>query len=88
MAVRPEDIPRRQERMILADVSYKFCVLYIGRFFRDIDQMATFIDAAHVMRALWSAACRGQSLTAQQIGHTQHHTADALRAAQNGQEET
>jgi hypothetical protein len=69
MAMRPEDIPRRQERLILADATFAFATLVIKRFFRDTEHLGTFIDVAHVMRALCSSTCRGQALTAQQIGH-------------------
>jgi DNA-binding MarR family transcriptional regulator len=70
MAMRPEDIPRRQERVILADATFAFATLVIKRFFRDTEHLGTFIDVAHVMRALWSSTCRGQALTAEQIGYT------------------
>jgi hypothetical protein len=69
MPMRPEGIPRRQERLILADATQKFERLLITRIFGTHD-IATFAELAYVARALWSGTLRGQALTAQQIAHT------------------
>src|SRR5262245_59848959 len=68
MTMRPEDIPRRQERLILADATQKFERLLITRIFGTHD-IASFAELAHIARALWSGTLRGQALTAQQIAH-------------------
>ena len=67
--MRPQDIPRRQERLLLADATEQLEKLFVRRFF-NVERMSTFIDVLHVLRALWSATLRGQALTAEQIGHT------------------
>jgi hypothetical protein len=69
MPMRPGDIPRRQERLILADATQKFERLLATRMFGTHD-IATFAELAHIARALWSGTLRGQALTAQQIAHT------------------
>ena len=69
MPMRPEDIPRRQERLILADATQKFERLLITRIFATHD-IAAFAELAYIARALWSGTLRGQALTAQQIAHT------------------
>jgi len=68
MPMRPEDIPRRQERLILADATQKFERLLVIRIFATYD-IAVFAELAHIARALWSGTLRGQALTAQQIAH-------------------
>jgi hypothetical protein len=68
MPMRPEDIPRRQERLILADATQKFERLLITRIFATHD-IAAFAELAYIARALWSATLQGQALTAQQIAH-------------------
>ena len=67
--MRPEDIPRRQERLILADATQKFERLLITRIFATHD-IAAFAELAHIARALWSGTLRGHALTAQQIAYT------------------
>jgi CRP-like cAMP-binding protein len=67
--MRVEDIPRRQERLILADATQMFERLFITRIFNTND-IATFVEEAHIARALWSGTLRGQVLTAQQIART------------------
>ena len=69
MPMRPEDIPRRQERLILADATQKFERLLINRMFGTHD-IAAFAELAYIARALWSATLRGQAFTAQQIAST------------------
>jgi DNA-binding transcriptional ArsR family regulator len=69
MPMRPEDIPRRQERLVLADATQKFERLLIKRIFAT-DDIAAFAELAFIARALWSATLRGKKLTAQQIAHT------------------
>jgi DNA-binding IclR family transcriptional regulator len=66
--MRPEDIPRRQERLILADATRKFERLLITRMFGTND-VATFAELAYIARAVWSGTLRGQTLTAQQVAH-------------------
>jgi hypothetical protein len=66
MSVQPEEIPRRQERMILADATHQFERLLITRIF-DSPDTAVFAELAYIARILWSATLRGQALTAQQI---------------------
>jgi DNA-binding MarR family transcriptional regulator len=68
MPMRPDDIPRRQERLILADATQKFERLLVTRIFATHD-IAVFAELAHIARALWSGTLRGQALTAQQIAH-------------------
>src|SRR5262245_42120144 len=68
MTMRPEDIPRRQERLILADATQKFERLLVTRIFGTHD-IALFAELAHIARAVWSGTLRGQALTAQQIAH-------------------
>ena len=69
MPMRPEEIPRRQERLILADATQMFERLLITRIFATND-IAAFAEHAHIARALWSGTLRGQALTAQQIART------------------
>jgi DNA-binding transcriptional ArsR family regulator len=69
MPMRPEDIPRRQERLILADATQRFESLLIKRIFATND-VAAFAQLAHIVRVLWSGTLRGQALTAQQIART------------------
>jgi hypothetical protein len=69
MPMRPEDIPRQKERLILADATQKFERLLITRIFATHD-IAAFAELAYIARALWSGTLRGQALTAQQIAHT------------------
>ena len=66
--MRPEDIPRRQERLILADATQKFERLLITRIFATHD-IAAFAELAYIARALWSATLQGKALTVQQIAH-------------------
>ena len=66
MPMRPADIPRRQERLILADATERFERLLVNCMFATND-VAAFAELAHIARALWSGTLRGQSLTAQQI---------------------
>jgi hypothetical protein len=68
MPMRPADIPRRQERLILADATERFERLLVNRMFATND-VAAFAELAYIARALWSGTLRGQSLTAQQIAH-------------------
>jgi DNA-binding GntR family transcriptional regulator len=67
--MQPEDIPRKQERLILADATQKFERLLITRIFGTHD-IATFAELAYIARALWSGTLRGHALTAQQIAYT------------------
>jgi hypothetical protein len=67
MSMRPQDIPRRQERLVLADATQKFEHLLIKRIFATND-IAAFAELAYIARVLWSATLRGEALTAQQIG--------------------
>ena len=48
--MRPEDIPRRQERLILADATQKFERLLITRIFATHD-IATFAELSHMAPA-------------------------------------
>jgi hypothetical protein len=69
MSTRPEDIPRRKERVVLADATQKFERLLIKRIFATND-IAVFAEFAYIARVLWSATLRGEALTAQQIART------------------
>ena len=69
MAMRPEDIPRKQERLVLANATQKFERLLIKRIFAT-DDVAAFAQLAFIARVLWSATLRGKELTAQQIAYT------------------
>jgi len=69
-AVRSDEIPRGQEGLILSNASLQLDRIFIKCFFRDADRAANFIDVALLLRVLWSATCRGQAVTAQQIAHT------------------
>jgi hypothetical protein len=69
MPMRPEDIPRRQERLILAVATQQFDSLVMERVF-GTNNIATFAELAHIMRALWVGTLRGRTLTAQQIART------------------
>jgi hypothetical protein len=62
MAMQLEDIPRRQERLILADATQRFERLLIKRIF-DTNNIAAFAELAYIARVLWSATLRGQALT-------------------------
>jgi hypothetical protein len=53
MPMHLEDIPRRQERLILADATQKFERLLVTRMFGTHD-VATFAELAYIARALWS----------------------------------
>ena len=63
-----EDIPRRQERWILADATQRFERLLVNRMFETND-VGAFAELAQIARALWSGTLRGQALTAQQVAH-------------------
>jgi hypothetical protein len=69
MPMRSADIPRRQERLLLADATQQFERLLIKRIF-DTPDIAVFAELAYIARVLWSATLRGQALTAQQIART------------------
>jgi DNA-binding IclR family transcriptional regulator len=69
MPMRPEDIPRRQERLILADATQRFDGLLINRIFGSND-IAAFAELAHIMRALWVGTLRGRAPTAQEVART------------------
>jgi hypothetical protein len=69
MPMRTDDIPRRQERLILADATQQFERLLIKRIF-DTRDIAAFAQLAYIARILWSATLRGEALTAQQIART------------------
>jgi len=69
MSTRPEDIPRRKERVVLADATQNFERLLIKRIFATND-IAVFAEFAYIARVLWSATLRGEALTAQQIART------------------
>jgi hypothetical protein len=51
MPMRPEDIPRRQERLILADATQKFERLLITRIFATHD-IAAFAELVYIGPAL------------------------------------
>jgi hypothetical protein len=69
MPMRPEEIPRRQERLILAVATQQFDSLVMERIF-GTNNIAAFAELAHIMRALWVGTLRGRTLTAQQIART------------------
>jgi hypothetical protein len=50
MPMRPEDIPRRQERLILADATQQFERLLVTRVFTTHD-IASFAELAHIARS-------------------------------------
>jgi IclR helix-turn-helix domain len=67
--MRVKDIPRRQERLILADATQKFERMFVTCIFATNDTGA-FAEHAYIARVLWSGTLRGHALTAQQIART------------------
>jgi len=62
-----EDIPRRQEVLIIAEAQQRIdrAVVseHLGR------RVASLSEIAHVARAVWIGTLRGTPMTAEQIGH-------------------
>ena len=78
--MRPEDIPRRRERLILADATQKFERLLITRIFATHD-IAAFAELAYIARALWSGDVAGSGSHGS-TNRTQNRDATHDRAAQ------
>jgi IclR helix-turn-helix domain len=63
-----EDIPRRQEVLIVAEAQQRIDRAVVSEHFDR--RVASFSEIAHVARAVWIGTLRGTPMTAEQIGHT------------------
>jgi hypothetical protein len=63
-----EDIPRRQEVLIVAEAQQRIDRAVVSEHFDR--RVASFSEVAHVARAVWIGTLRGTPMTAEQIAHT------------------
>ena len=63
-----EDIPRRQEALIVAEAQQRIDRLIIAEHFDR--RVASFSEVSHVARAVWIGALRGTPMSAEKIAHT------------------
>jgi CRP-like cAMP-binding protein len=62
-----EDIPRREEVLILIEALKRLDRVIISEHFDR--RVASFAEIAHVARAVWIGTLRGTPMTAEQIAH-------------------
>jgi hypothetical protein len=67
-AVKLEDIPRRQEVLIVAEAQQRIDRAVVSEHFDR--RVASFAEVAHVARAVWIGTLRGTPMTAEQIANT------------------
>jgi hypothetical protein len=63
-----EEIPRRQEVLIVAEAQQRIDRAVVSEHFDR--RVASFSEVAHVARAVWIGTLRGTPMTAEQIAHT------------------
>ena len=63
-----EDIPRRQEALIVAEAQQRIDRLIIAEHFDR--RVASFSEVSHVARAVWIGTLRETPMTAEKIAHT------------------
>ena len=63
-----EDIPRRQEVLIVAEAQQRIDRVVVSEHFDR--RVAPFAEVAHVARAVWIGTLRGTPMTAEQIANT------------------
>jgi hypothetical protein len=63
-----EDIPRRQEILILTEAHQRLDRVLVSQHFDR--RVASFAEIGHVARAVWIGTLRGTPMTAMQIAHT------------------
>ena len=63
-----EDIPRRQEALIVAEAQQRIDRLIITEHFDR--RVASFSEVSHVALAVWIGTLRGTPMTAEKIAHT------------------
>jgi hypothetical protein len=63
-----EDIPRREEILILTEAHQRLDRVLVGQHFDR--RVASFAEIAHVARAVWISTLRGTPMTAMQIAQT------------------
>ena len=63
-----EDIPRREEALIVAEARQRIDRLIITEHFDR--RVASFSEVSHVARAVWIGTLRGTPMTAEKIAHT------------------
>lgn len=66
--MKPEDIPRRQEVLIVAEAQQRIDRAVVSEHFDR--RVASFAEVAHVARAVWIGTLRGTPMTAEQIANT------------------
>ena len=62
-----EDIPRREEALIVAEAQQRIDRLIITEHF---DRRVASTEVSHVARAVWIGTLRGTPMTAEKITHT------------------
>jgi hypothetical protein len=67
-SVKLEDIPRRQEVLIVAEAQQRIDRAVVSEHFDR--RVASFAEVAHVARAVWIGTLRGTPMTAEQIANT------------------
>ena len=63
-----DDIPRREEILILTEAHQRLDRVLVGQHFDR--RVASFAEIAHVARAVWIGTLRGTPMTAMQIAQT------------------
>jgi hypothetical protein len=63
-----EDIPRREEALIVAEAQQRIDRLIITEHFDR--RVASFAEVSHVARAVWIGTLRGTPMTAEKIAQT------------------
>jgi hypothetical protein len=63
-----EDIPRREEALLVAEAQQRIDRLIITEHFDR--RVASFAEVLHVARAVWIGTLRGTPMTAEKIAHT------------------
>jgi len=67
-SVKLEDIPRRQEVLIVAEAQQRIDRVVVSEHFDR--RVASFAEVAHVARVVWIGTLRGTPMTAEQIANT------------------
>src|ERR1700739_2544690 len=67
-AMRLEDIPRRRERLIVADATFRIISLMIDRFF-DVERLSSFLAVLQVLPVVWISTLHGKGITGQKISY-------------------
>jgi DNA-binding transcriptional ArsR family regulator len=67
-SMKLEDIPRRQEVLIVAEAQQRIDRVIVTEHFDR--RVASFSEVSHVARAVWIATLRGTPMSAEKIAHT------------------